>query len=110
MQKSSGPWTTFGGGGYWINPGRGDEDYWFAGWAALRRITPDFSLGAEMFHQTRDSVTSQSSTSANIGTTYDFNDRWHLAGSIGTGIEHRKTTNEMDYYAAVEWTPVMDGD
>jgi hypothetical protein len=105
MQKSEGPWTTFGGGGYWINPGHGDKDYWFGGWALMRQITDNFSVGVELFHQSSDSRTDKDSTGTNIGAIYDFNDRWHLTGSVGTGLQHRKTTDELDYYAAIEWTP-----
>ena len=32
LQKDFGKWTTYGGGGYWINPGAGNENYWYAGW------------------------------------------------------------------------------
>jgi len=105
LQKSCGPWTTFGGGGYWINPGDGNKDYWFAGWALLRRVTQRFSLGAEVFHQTSDTRTSPDSTGANMGAVYDLSNRWHLVGSAGTGVTHRKSTNEFTYYAALEWTP-----
>lgn len=33
VQKSFGEWTTYGGGGYWINQddNLGDKNYWFAG-------------------------------------------------------------------------------
>jgi hypothetical protein len=32
IQKDFGDWTTFGGGGYWINPGPGNKNHWFVGW------------------------------------------------------------------------------
>ena len=104
-QKSFDGWTTFGGGGYWINPGRGDKDYWFAGWALLRQITPDFSLGVELFHQTKDSIQGKESTGANIGAIYDFDDRWHVLASVGTGVQNQRPTDNFDYYVAVEWSP-----
>ena len=109
LQKSCGPWTTFGGGGYWINPGKGDRNYWFMGWALTRRITSNFSIGAEIFHQTPDATPGESSTGVNIGATYDINDRWHLVGSVGTGVQNVRQTDESTYYFAVEWTPSMDG-
>ena len=28
LQKSFGQWLTYGGGGYWINPGTGNRDWW----------------------------------------------------------------------------------
>jgi hypothetical protein len=105
LQKSCGPWTTFGGGGYWLNPGRDDRDYWFAGWTLQRQVTSNFALGLEVFHQTRDSISGRDSTGTNLGALYDLSDRSHLVGSVGTGLQNRKTTNELDYYAAIEWTP-----
>lgn len=110
VQKSYGAWTTFGGGGYWINPGHGDRDYWFMGWALQRQLTPDFAIGAEVFYQTKDTVAGESSTGVNIGAIYDINDRWHLVGSIGTGVQNARQTDESTYYFAVEWTPSLDGD
>jgi hypothetical protein len=38
IQKDFGEWTTFGGGGYWTNPGRGNKNHWFVGWV-LPRVT-----------------------------------------------------------------------
>ncbi len=51
VQRSIGDWTTFGGGGYWINPGSPNKNYWFVGWAAQRKVTDNFALGVELFHQ-----------------------------------------------------------
>lgn len=108
-QKSCGPWTTFGGGGYWVNPGKGDRNYWFMGWALQRQITSNFSIGAEIFHQTRDTQPGEGSTGASIGAIYDINDRWHLVGSVGTGVQNVRQTDESTYYVAIEWTPSLDG-
>jgi len=38
LQKSWGPWTTYGGGGYWVNPGEGNRDWWQFGWQLQREI------------------------------------------------------------------------
>ena len=46
LQKSVGDWTTYGGGGYWINPGGGNKNYWFAGWLLQRKITDELTLAA----------------------------------------------------------------
>ena len=37
LQKSWEPWTTFGEGGYWINPGSSNKNYLFFGWAYVVR-------------------------------------------------------------------------
>jgi len=108
MQKSFGSWSTFGGGGYWINPGAGDRNYWFMGWALQKQITSNFSLGVEVFHQTRDTSPGEGSTGVSIGATYDLNDRWHLVGSVGTGVQNARQTDESTYFFAIEWTPSLD--
>jgi hypothetical protein len=46
--------ATFGGGGYWINPGAGNKNHWFVGWVLERKITDKLTLGVELFHQTPD--------------------------------------------------------
>jgi hypothetical protein len=53
LQKDIGDWTINGGGGYWINPGSGNRNYWFFGSLLQRKITDQFKIGAEIFHQTR---------------------------------------------------------
>ena len=46
IQKSFGDWTTYGGGGYWINHGddTANRDYWFFGWLLQRQVTNNWSL------------------------------------------------------------------
>ena len=103
-QKSWGPWTTFGGGGYWINPGAENRDYWFFGWALVRKITENFSFGGEIFHQTADTVESTASSGFNLGGIYDFNEKHHLVFSAGRGIGHASGTNKFSYYVGYEVT------
>ena len=52
-QKDFGPWSLFGGGGYTINPGAGNRNFWQSGLALTRNVTPRLSLGAEITHQRR---------------------------------------------------------
>jgi len=47
LQKSSGPWTTYGGGGYAINPGTNNANYLQAGWLVQREIVKALTIGAE---------------------------------------------------------------
>jgi hypothetical protein len=103
-QKSFGPWTTFGGGGYWINPGAGNRNYWFEGWALLRRVLPDLQLGAEIFRQSPNRIGEQSQTGYNGAFLFDVNENWHIVGSAGNGIVNAATTNQFSYYFALEWT------
>jgi hypothetical protein len=35
---------TYGGGGYWINAGPGNKNYWFVGWVLHRQVTDSLAL------------------------------------------------------------------
>jgi hypothetical protein len=98
LQKSFGDWTTYGGGGYEVNPGQDNKDYWFFGWELQRKLTENLLLGAEIFHQTIAEAGGQESTGFNIGTIYDLNENHHLLFSGGRGIQNANTTNELTYY------------
>jgi len=104
MQKSIGDWTTFGGVGYWINPGPGNRNYWYFGWAAQRPITDNLSLGGELFHQTATTVTGKDQTGFNLGLAYDLTAHYHLLVSVGTGLQNRSISNALSYYAALQCT------
>lgn len=104
LQKSYGPWTTYGGGGYWINPGEGNKDYWFFGWTVMRKITDKLNLGGEIFYQTADIAGGVASTGFNLGGTYDFTESHHLLFSVGRGIQNVTTTNEFSYYIGYQLT------
>ncbi len=114
LQKDFGEWTTYGGGGYWINPGPGNRNYWFTGWALLRKITDSLQLGGEIFHQTSSSTAgpgaagfplgTRDTTGFNIGGTYDFDKTYHLLFSAGTGLENRESSNEFSFYLALQVT------
>ena len=54
LQKSFGPWTTYGGGGYWYNPGPDNKNWTFIGWELQRDISEKLTLGAEIFYQSSD--------------------------------------------------------
>jgi hypothetical protein len=104
IQKDFGDWTTFGGGGYWINPGPGNKNHWFVGWVLERKITDNLTLGVELFHQTPNEIGAMQSTGLNIGGIYDFTDRYHFLFSVGKGLQHAKQTNELSWYIGFEWT------
>ena len=83
LQKTFDSWTTYGGGGYWINPGTGNKNYWFFGWAVQKEISKFLVLGTEIFQQTSDKVGVDSSTGFNIGAIINFDEMHHLLFSAG---------------------------
>jgi hypothetical protein len=104
IQKSSGDWPTYGGGGYWINPGPGNQNYWFAGWLLQRQVSKPLAIGAEVFYQSADKVGGKASPGFNVGGIYDFSDHYHLLFSVGRAFANARQTNQLSYYVALQTT------
>jgi len=104
LQKDFGQWTTYGGGGRWMNPGAGNHDYWFFGWLLQRQVTDRLSLGGELFHQSADADDGNDTTGFNVGGSYDLDDHYHLLASAGRGLRNAARTNAFSYYVAIQWT------
>lgn len=109
LQKSRGPWTTYGGGGYWINPGTGNRNYWYAGWLLQRDIFKWLTLGAEVFHTTRPTTEGQDETGYNLGAIVNFSEIHHFICSAGTDIHGPAS---FFFYAAylMTWGPPEKGE
>ena len=88
LQKSWGKLTTYGGGGYWINTGKGNKDWIFSGWEVQYDFSKRFTLGGELYYQTPNSPESQSSLGFNIGGFINFSDQFHFIYSIGHSMIH----------------------
>jgi hypothetical protein len=84
LQKSFGPWTTYGGGGYWVNPGDGNRNYWFFGWQGQRRLGEVVTVGAEVFYASASEVGGSGETRFNVGLVADMSDLQHVLFSAGT--------------------------
>jgi hypothetical protein len=84
-----------------INPGTGNENYWFFGWEVQRDLSEHFTLGAEIFHQTPSEVDGESSTGFNVGAIINFTDLHHLLISAGKNFSGSKDTF---YYAGYQLT------
>lgn len=101
VQKSWDSWTTYGGAGYWINPGTGNKNYWLIGWLVQRDISEFLTLGTEVFHQTPSEIYGKSSTGFNFGAMINFGDLHHVLLSAGRNFWG---TNEASYYASYQLT------
>jgi hypothetical protein len=86
LQKGFGPWTTFGGGGIWLNPGTGNRDYWYVGWEVQRRFLDFVTLGTEIFYTTPDQVGGDANLRFNVGLVFDLTQEHHLMISAGRSI------------------------
>jgi hypothetical protein len=104
VQKDFDPWQTFGGGGYWNNPGAGHQNYWFFGWVLQRKITEELALGGEIFHQTASLEGEKDTGGFNLGGTYDLDENYHILFTAGRGIQNTSDTNTFSYYLALQLT------
>jgi hypothetical protein len=101
LQKTFGRWTTYGGGGYWRNPGPGKTDYLQASWLIQRSIARSLSVGTELFYQTKRTVDGASRLAFNVGATVNLTDDHHLLVSVGRDIHGG---NAFVGYLAFRWT------
>lgn len=100
LEKDIGPWTSYGGGGYWINPGEGNKDRWFTGILLQRQFTDRLYLGGEVFHQTADVVGGSSSTGFNIGGGITVSAPYQILFSAGRNIQNTDD-NLFSFYTAL---------
>jgi hypothetical protein len=87
LQKSCGSWTVYGGGGYGVNSGPGNQDWQFAGVVLQKQVTTNVLIGAEIYHQTALVQGDPANTSFNVGTVIDFSEHQHLLLSAGRSID-----------------------
>ena len=101
LQKSWGAWTTYGGGGYWTNPGPGNRDYWSLGWEVQRDFSKDLTMGAEIIHNTATAVGGTDRTALNLGALITVKKGQIIMFSAGRDIHG---PNRFFAYAAYYWT------
>jgi hypothetical protein len=103
-QKDFGKWSLFGGGGWDINPGPGNRDFWLTGVGLTRQVSERLTLGAEVFRQTADVDVGKAFTGVNAGAIYRLTHHWWLLVSGGPGIENSRQEDEYDLYISLEAT------
>jgi hypothetical protein len=91
--------SVFGGGGYEINPGAGNRNFWEAAVAVTHDLNKTLSMGGEAAWQQPDTVGGTNQTRAGVGGIYKFSEHYSLLVSGGpTWAEHR---TGYHFYAAI---------
>ncbi|HZM01774.1 MAG TPA: hypothetical protein VFC44_02020 [Candidatus Saccharimonadales bacterium] len=94
LQKSWGSWTAYGGGGYGINSGPGNQDWQFVGAVLQKQIFTNALVGLEIYHRTAQlngasnvpnagTASGRGDTAFNLGAVIDFSEERHLLFSAG---------------------------
>jgi hypothetical protein len=101
LQKSFGPWTTYGGGGAAINSAPGQRDYPFGGWLVQRDFGPHLTLGGELFAQGKDMDSDRGYAALNFGGQYNFDEHFSVLFSAGHSVAG---DNHTLWYFGLYWT------
>ena len=75
--------SLFGGGGYTINPGAGNRDFWQAAVALTHDLSKQVSVGGEVARQSPDSVGGTAQTRAGVGSIVKLSEHYALLFSGG---------------------------
>lgn len=91
--------SLFGGGGYELNPGPGNLDFWQAGLALTHDLSDAASIGAEITRQGPDTAGATSQTRAGVGAMFHLSGPASFLVSAGpTWADHRTAYR---FYAAL---------
>jgi hypothetical protein len=101
VQKSWGPWTTYGGVGWNVNHAPGQRDNAFAGWLVQRDLGKRLTLGGEVFAHGAEEVGGRGSTFINLGGYFNFTPGFSLLFSGGGAIAGEPYTIA---YLGLYWT------
>jgi hypothetical protein len=101
LQKSWGPWTSYGGGGYAINTAPGMRNHAFGGGLLQRDLNKWLTLGGEVFAQGADTFSSQGTTIGNLGGILKASEHFNLLFSAGHSLWGEPHTVA---YLALYWT------
>jgi hypothetical protein len=93
LQKSWDKLTTYGGGGFWINPGAGNKNWYFAGWEAQYDFLKALTLGGELYYHSAMTVDSKSSMGFNLGGIVNFSEKAHFIFSAGHTVINESSLN-----------------
>jgi hypothetical protein len=86
IQKSFGAWTTYGGGGLWLDAGDSRRHFWIFGWQVERTLFEGLAVGAEIYHQTVRDPGTERDTRLDVGAVIDLSEVHHLLFSAGRGL------------------------
>jgi hypothetical protein len=91
--------SVFGGGGYELNPGTGNRDFWQGGIAVTQDVTKKVSIGVELTRQGPEAAGRTAQTRAGIGTIIQLSEHYALLFSGGPTRADRQTS--YHFYTAL---------
>jgi hypothetical protein len=105
VQKSFGPWTTYGGSGVTVQPAKDYRNYPFMAWLVQRELGKKFTLGTEIFYHGPEGPASplnRPATLLDIGGYYKIHgEGFQLLYCYGHSVIGK---NETYAYLGLYWT------
>ena len=100
-QKSWGPWTTYGGYGWWRNPGAGNRNWSYLGWLVQRDLGKRLTLGVEATYDTAATVGGRASTGLDAGGQVNLSEKHHILFSVGRSVAGER---QSYFYVGYQFT------
>jgi hypothetical protein len=101
LQKTWGKLSTYGGAGYWINPGANNKNWIFSGWEIQYDFSKAITLGGELFYHSADSKSTKSEIGFNLGGSINPTEKFHIIFSFGHSLTNE---NAISSYLGLLWT------
>lgn len=101
IQKDFGKFSTYGGGGLWINPGGNNKNWLFAGYQGQYNFSETLTLGGELYFKSADAEGADSDFSIKLGGYININEGNHILFSIGHSLKNKDL---LTGYMGYQWT------
>ena len=88
VQGSQGKFTTYGGAGYWVNPGENNKNSVFVGWQGQYNFSETLSLGGELYYESPNTKDGSSDVAFKVGGFINLNKENHVLFSIGPSLNY----------------------
>jgi len=93
LQKSWGPWISYGGYGWWRNPGDGQRNWHYLGWLLQRDLSARITVGGELFRRSAATQGGVASDGFNLGAILNLSERNHILVSAGRNLSGDRETH-----------------
>jgi len=109
IQKTWGSWTSYGGYGWWRNPGPGQRNWNYAGGLLQREVSELLTLGAEVYRATAATSRDRDSSGFSVGAILNPSTRHHVLMSAGRSLSGSHETHFYLGYQLTAAAPWLGG-
>ena len=78
------------------------KNWWFAGLAVLRELSPFWTVGGEVYDSTPEATGLKNTMGFNLGVIYTINDTYQILFSAGRNLINARDTNQFSTYIGIQ--------